>query len=124
MNQARECRAELASRVEGLENASGLFCTDSVLRLLKLILAGTPLPEVLTIIAQLVESQGNHILCTIWLPEEGARSLYCAAAPSLPEFRARVGRMVIGPKGGSCGTAVYRREPVYATDVYTDPHLG
>jgi formate hydrogenlyase transcriptional activator len=29
--------------------------------------------------------------------------------------------MVIGPKGGSCGTAVYRREPVYVTDILTDP---
>jgi formate hydrogenlyase transcriptional activator len=29
--------------------------------------------------------------------------------------------MPIGPKGGSCGTAVYRREPVYVTDIRTDP---
>ena len=25
--------------------------------------------------------------------------------------------MRIGPKGGSCGTAVYRREPVFVTDI-------
>jgi formate hydrogenlyase transcriptional activator len=29
--------------------------------------------------------------------------------------------MCIGPKGGSCGTAVYRREPVYANDILNDP---
>ena len=29
--------------------------------------------------------------------------------------------MAVGPKGGSCGTAVYRREPVYVTDILTDP---
>ena len=29
--------------------------------------------------------------------------------------------MLIGPQGGSCGTAVYRREPVYVTDIRTDP---
>ncbi len=29
--------------------------------------------------------------------------------------------MLIGPKGGSCGTALYRREPVYATDILNDP---
>jgi len=28
--------------------------------------------------------------------------------------------MAIGPKGVSCGTAIYRREPVYVTDVLTD----
>ena len=29
--------------------------------------------------------------------------------------------MAVGPKGGSCGTAVYRKESVYATDIITDP---
>jgi formate hydrogenlyase transcriptional activator len=29
--------------------------------------------------------------------------------------------MCVSPKGGSCGTAVYRREPVYVTDIVTDP---
>jgi formate hydrogenlyase transcriptional activator len=29
--------------------------------------------------------------------------------------------MAVGPKGGSCGTAVYRKESVYATDILTDP---
>jgi len=28
---------------------------------------------------------------------------------------------MIGPKGGSCGTAVYRRAPVYVADILTDP---
>src|SRR5215472_13155634 len=28
--------------------------------------------------------------------------------------------MLVGPKGASCGTAVYRREPVYVTDVVSD----
>jgi formate hydrogenlyase transcriptional activator len=29
--------------------------------------------------------------------------------------------MLIGPKGGSCGAAIYRREPVYVTDILNDP---
>jgi formate hydrogenlyase transcriptional activator len=85
-----------------------------------LILAGSPLPEVLAIIAQLVESQGRNMFCTIWLPDEGERQLNCAAAPSLPGFSAHVGPMFVGPKGASCGTAVYRKEPVYVTDILTD----
>jgi formate hydrogenlyase transcriptional activator len=117
MNQASEYRKELASRVED----SGLLSTESVLNLLKLILDGSPLTEVLTIIARLVESQGDGTLCTIWLPDEGARTLHCVAAPSLPGFSAHVGPMCIGPKGGSCGTAVYRGEPVFVTDILNDP---
>jgi formate hydrogenlyase transcriptional activator len=94
--------------------------SDSVLSILRLILTGAPLSEVLTIIARLVESQGNGTLCTIWLPDEDEKQLHCAAAPSLPGFSAHVGPMFVGPKGASCGTAVYRREPVYVTDILSD----
>jgi formate hydrogenlyase transcriptional activator len=94
---------------------------DSVLNILKLILAGSPLPQVLTIIARSVESQGIGTLCTIWLPNEDGTQLFCAAAPSLPGFIAGAGSMLIGPQGGSCGTAVYRKQPVYATDILSDP---
>jgi hypothetical protein len=71
---------------------------ESVLNILKLIFAGSPLTEVLAIIAQLVESQGDSVLCTIWLPDEDGRRLYCAAAPSLPGFAAQVGLMSVGPR--------------------------
>jgi formate hydrogenlyase transcriptional activator len=99
----------------------GLFSTESVLNLQKLIFAGSPLPEVLENIAQLVESQAEGMSCTIWLPDEDGKELHCAAAPSLPGFIAHVGTMAVGPKGGSCGTAIYRKEPVYVTDILTDP---
>src|SRR3984957_9409286 len=121
MTPARECRTEVETRVEASENESGLFPTESVLDLLKLLLAGAPLAEVLTIIARLVESQGDGTLCTIWLPHDDGKQLYCVVAPSLPGFIADVGSMLIGPKGGSCGTAVYRKEPVYVTDILNDP---
>lgn len=104
-----------------VQNESGLFSSQSVLDILRLIFAGAPLPEILAIIAQLVESQGEGTLCTIWLPDASERQLHCAAAPSLPGFIVDAGSMLIGPKGGSCGTAVYRREPVFATDILSDP---
>src|SRR5262249_45988214 len=52
------------------------------------------------------------------------KHLSCAAAPSLPGFSEHVGPMVIGPQGGSCGTAVYRKEPVYVSDILTEPIWG
>jgi formate hydrogenlyase transcriptional activator len=94
---------------------------ETVLNILKLILAGSPLSEVLTIIARLVESRGDGTLCTIWLPNEDGTQLVCAAAPSLPEFSNYVGPMLIGPQGASCGTAVHRKEPVYVSDILIDP---
>src|SRR5271170_7993269 len=117
MERAIQSSAEVLSRGRPEEHETGLFSTESVLNLQKLIFAGSPLSEVLTNIAQLVESQAEGMSCTIWLPDEDGKELYCAAAPSLPGFLAQAGTMTVGPRGGSCGTAIYRREPVYVTDV-------
>ena len=113
--------AQAVSTVEPVQNELGLLSSESVLNILKLILAGSPLAEVLTIIARLVESQGEGLFCTIWLPDEDGKYLHCAVAPSLPGFSAHVGRTEICAKGASCGTAVYRRESVYVTDILTEP---
>src|SRR5438876_226322 len=121
MERAMQSPAEVLSLGAPAKGESGLFSTESVLNLQKLIFAGSPLSEVLTNIAQLVESQAEGMFCTIWLPDEDGKELYCVAAPSLPGFSVQVGTMAVGPKGGSCGTAVYRREPVYVTDILTDP---
>lgn len=72
---------ELRSRSGPAESESGLFSTEAVLTLQKLIFAGAPLPEVLANIAQLVESQAEGMSCTIWLPdEEGEGTLLCCCA--------------------------------------------
>jgi len=121
MKSATQSPVPVLPKVEPPQNDSTLFSSESVLNILKLIISGSPLPEVLTIIAQLVESQGEGTFCTIWLPDDDGRQLRCAAAPSLPGFSAHVGPTFVGPKGASCGTAVYRREPVYVPDILNDP---
>lgn len=120
METAKQAPIQTRPAIQATLNESGLLSSEAVLDILKLIWAGSPLPEILTIIAQLVESQGEHLLCTIWLPDEDGTRLHCAAAPSLPGFAAHVGPMFVGPKGASCGTAVYRGQPVYVTDILTD----
>lgn len=121
MESVTQSASKLVSSIKDAQNASGLLSSEAVLDILRLILAGAPLAEVLTIIAQLVESPGDGTLCTIWLPHEDGKQLFCAAAPSLPGYISGAGLMTIGPQGGSCGTAVYRKEPVYVSDVLTDP---
>src|SRR3989440_10016824 len=76
--------AQALSRVEPAQNESGLFSRESVLNILKLIFAGAPLSEVLTIIARLIEAQGKGMLCTIWLLDKDGRHFRSAAAPSVP----------------------------------------
>src|SRR5262249_44637848 len=113
MDRAPRSLLEFPSKDECAQSQAEQFSSESVLDILKLIFAGSPLSETLTIVARLVESQGNDCFCTIWLPNEDGKQLNCVAAPSLPGFSAQVGPTWIGPKGASCGTAVYRREPVF-----------
>jgi signal transduction histidine kinase len=48
--------------------------------------------------------------------------LHTGAAPSLPEAMTRaIDGQAIGPQAGSCGTAAYRREPVFVEDIEHDP---
>ena len=121
MESTTQSPAKLVLSTKDAQNVSGLFSSEAVLNILRLIFAGAPLAQVLTIIAQLVESRDDGTLCSIWLPTDDGRQLHCVAAPSLPGFIAGAGSMLIGPQGGSCGTAVHRKEAVYVTDILTDP---
>ena len=105
------------------KHSLGFFSSESVLNILKLILAGSELSEVLAIIAGLVESQGNGNVMHHLASRCGRNtSLLRVAVLGLPGFAATVGRnLATRPQGASCGTAVYRREPVYVADILREP---
>jgi formate hydrogenlyase transcriptional activator len=96
---------------------------ESILDSLKLILVGAPLADVLTTIARLIEAQSPGMLCSIFVLEEDGLHLRYAAAPNLPEaYRAATDGIVIGPNMGSCGRAAFLRQPVFASDILSDPN--
>src|SRR6202167_4656976 len=96
---------------------------ESILDSLKLIISGASLGDVLTTIARLIEAQSPGMLCSIFLLEEDGLRLRYAAAPNLSEaYRAATDGMVIGPNVGSCGRAAFLRQPVFASDILSDPN--
>ena len=52
MERTTQSPAQVLTKVEAAQNGQGLFSSESVLNILKLIFAGSPLPEVLTIMRQ------------------------------------------------------------------------
>lgn len=91
-------------------------------RLLELITDGTPLADVLTALIAFIEAQSTGMLGSILLLDPDGVHVRHGAAPSLPaEFIAAVDGQPIGPMAGSCGTAAYRKEPVFVADVALDP---
>ncbi|MGX7872324.1 EAL domain-containing protein [Mesorhizobium sp. ORM6] len=95
---------------------------DGQARILEMIATGAPLEDVLEHLMRLVESQLKGILGSVLLLEKDGTHLRHGAAPSLAkDYISAIDGIAIGPKVGSCGTAVYRREPVIVSDIMQDP---
>lgn len=91
-------------------------------RILEMIARDAPQGEILETLVRVVEAQFAGLLCSVLLLGEDGQHVRHGAAPSLPESYIRaIDGLCIGPKAGSCGTAMYRREPVVVTDILQDP---
>jgi len=91
-------------------------------RVLEMIAANASLSEVLTSLVLLMEGQADGLRCSILLLNRDGKHVRHGAAPNLPEAYVKaVDGAPIGPRNGSCGTAMYLRKPVVVKDVLTDP---
>jgi PAS domain S-box-containing protein len=96
--------------------------TGTQSKVLEMIARGEPLIKTLDALLRMIEAQSPEMLCSILLLEPDGIHVRHAAAPSLPrEYLDAVNGYAIGPCAGSCGTAAYRREPVFVSDIATDP---
>ena len=60
--------------------------------------------------------------CSVLTPNEDGQQLRHLSAPGLPAaYTQKIDGVRIGPKVGSCGTAIYRKEKVIVCDIETDP---
>jgi len=91
-------------------------------RVLKMIAANAPLSEILKNLVLLIEAQSSGMLCSVLLLSADGNHIEHGAAPSLaPHYVKAIDGAPIGPKHGSCGTAMYRGKPVIVTDIFEDP---
>jgi GAF domain-containing protein len=91
-------------------------------RIEDMIAADAPLLEILSELVLMIEAQSPEMICSILLLSDDGNHVRHAVAPSLPENYIKViDGSPIGPKHGSCGTAMFRGKPVIVTDIATDP---
>jgi diguanylate cyclase (GGDEF)-like protein/PAS domain S-box-containing protein len=90
---------------------------------LRLITRNTPLPELLDEVCRRAEALlGEGASCSILLLDPDGVHARVGGAPSLPpQFSAAINGVAIGPRVGSCGTAMYERRLVIVEDIETDP---
>jgi len=91
-------------------------------QVLEMIATGMPMPQTLEALLRMMESQCPDKLCSIELLDPDGVHMRHGAAPSLPdEYLRAIDGAAIGPAAGSCGTAAYRRESVFVSDIASDP---
>ncbi len=91
-------------------------------RVLEMIARGEKLNVVLENLVKLIEAQSENMVCSVLQLSEDGKYIRHGVAPNLPEFYIQaVNGAPIGPKNGSCGTAMYLGKPVVVTDMLTDP---
>jgi len=91
-------------------------------RIMQMIAANAPLSEILSSLVLLIEAQSPEMLCSVLLLSDDGNHIRHGTAPSLPENYVRaIDGSPIGPKHGSCGTAMFRGKPVVVSDIFTDP---
>jgi len=95
---------------------------DCQRRILERTASGAPLPEILETLVKLIEEQIGDMRCAVLLADSAQQKLRFAAAPNIPEdYKAGIEPfLLIAPNMGSCGTAAFRREPMYTRDTADD----
>jgi len=88
----------------------------------ELVAKGAPLEQSLDSLLRVVEAQSSGMLASILVLDADGTHVHHLAAPSLPvEFCRAIDGESIGEGTGSCGTAMFRREPVIVEDIASDP---
>ncbi|HUS11359.1 MAG TPA: GAF domain-containing protein [Pyrinomonadaceae bacterium] len=91
-------------------------------RIKEMIYANAPLSEILSNLVLLIESQSPQMLCSVLQISEDGNHIRHVVAPSLPDAYVKaIDGSPIGPKHGSCGTAMFRGKPVIVSDIFADP---
>ena len=91
-------------------------------QVLGMIATGSALADVLDCLVRTVEQQSNGMVCSVLLLDDDGIHVRHGAAPSLPDGYVRaIDGLPVGPRSGSCGTAMFRGARVIVTDIATDP---
>jgi len=122
MDESGEINEIVGTLMDVTERKQAEALRDGESHILEMIARDGPLEEILENLVRVVEAQFAGSLCSVLLLDEDGQRARHGAAPSLPESYTKVmDGIPIGPKAGSCGTAMYRREPVAVTDILQDP---
>jgi PAS domain S-box-containing protein len=90
--------------------------------ILERIATNAPLHGTLDELVGYIEDQIPGSIGSLLLMQPDGRRLRCVSGHGLPDvYNQAIDGLEAGPCAGSCGTAAFRREPVFVSDVANDP---
>ena len=109
-----------------LEDVTSLVHTEILQtaerRALELLAGSALLPDILGIIVRALEQVSPGTIASVLLLDDSGTRVTYGCAPSLPDsYNKAIEGELIGPRAGSCGTAMFRRERVVVGDIASDP---
>src|SRR5262245_26851719 len=91
-------------------------------RTLEMIASGASLTDILEGLCSTIDAQSPDIISTVLLMDPDGKRLWPGAGPRVPSgYTEAIAPVTIGPGIGSCGTAAFRKEPVFVSDIASDP---
>jgi PAS domain-containing protein len=91
-------------------------------QVLEMMASGARVKDVLTSLVLLIETHSPGMICSVLLLDKDRIQIRHGAAPNLPEFYVKaIDGTPIGPRAGSCGTAMFMAKPVIVADILEDP---
>jgi PAS domain S-box-containing protein len=122
LNASGDVEQFVCTMMDVTERKQAEALRDGESRILEMIARDARLEEILEQLVRVMEAQFAGLLCSVLLLDEDGQHVRHGASPSLPQgYTDAIDGLPIGPKAGSCGTAMYRRESVVVTDILQDP---
>ena len=91
-------------------------------KILEMISKRFPLSEILEKIVLSIEEMSKETIASILLLGDDGIHVHYGAAPNLPDaYNKAIEGEAIGDRAGSCGTAMFLKQPVIVSDIENDP---
>jgi PAS domain S-box-containing protein len=122
----RDAHGELAGFVSVVSDVTERKKAEELIRaeneLLEAVTRGEPLTDTLERLTAFVESQAPDLIASVLLLDDDGQHLRHMAGAGLPRaYVSTTDGVAIGEAVGSCGTAAFRSEPVFVSDIANDP---
>jgi PAS domain S-box-containing protein len=94
----------------------------SEMYILEMAAQNVPYLDLLETLIKSIEEINKDTFGSILFLEPDKVTIRCGPAPSIPdEYSEQINGLRIGPKAGSCGTAMYKKLPVIVSNIEKDP---